>query len=116
MRISDWSSDVCSSDLVVDLHDPSGSDCLRQGAPGRGADDPIIVELDVLHDAQIGAHDLEARFLNDAPGKPRPMQADNIEDLVGKLRRLLSQVRDLGSLRYVKSIEVREEENTSEFQ
>src|SRR3546814_15915307 len=34
------------------------------------------------------------------------MQAANIEDLVGKLRRLLEQVRDLGSLPYVKRIEV----------
>src|SRR3546814_20888581 len=106
MRISDWSSDVCSSDLVVDLHDPSGSDCLRQGAPGRGADDPIIVELAVLHDAQIGAHDIEDRIHNDAPGQPRPIKDANIEDLLGKLRPLMYQCTEHGSLQYCKRIAI----------
>src|SRR3546814_1894624 len=34
MRISDWSSDVCSSDLVWALADPEGSQSLKQIAPG----------------------------------------------------------------------------------
>src|SRR3546814_14322110 len=37
MRISDWSSDVCSSDLFSVTHDPTlkGADCLRcAGASG----------------------------------------------------------------------------------
>src|SRR3546814_15702945 len=49
MRISDWSSDVCSSDLIIALHDPlpplfvaEGGDRIRscdlEGVAGNGAD------------------------------------------------------------------------------
>jgi len=75
---------------VVDLHAPPGDDRLAQSTAGGRTDDPIIVAFAVLHNAKIGAHDLEDRFLNDAPGKTRPMQDANIEDLVGKLRFLVA--------------------------
>src|SRR3546814_19746605 len=44
MRISDWSSDVCSSDLVGALHDQVAADARRLGQEG-GA--PLACRLDV---------------------------------------------------------------------
>src|SRR3546814_17092653 len=42
MRISDWSSDVCSSDLRIDAHDVS---VCGQGAGARAEDDPAAGEV-----------------------------------------------------------------------
>src|SRR3546814_3926474 len=42
MRISDWSSDVCSSDLRIDAHDVSVG---GQGAGARAEDDPAAGEV-----------------------------------------------------------------------
>src|SRR3546814_10457528 len=50
MRISDWSSDVCSSDLCT-LHTGSGTDCIV----GRGAN---IGHGAVLHGCRIGENAL----------------------------------------------------------
>src|SRR3546814_17442227 len=57
MRISDWSSDVCSSDLVVAFDQPHGAvDDLRAPAPqavGGGAEE---VGQPRSRDVQLGAH------------------------------------------------------------
>src|SRR3546814_2220865 len=58
MRISDWSSDVCSSDLVVDL--ARGAD--QRGLFGRGADEEPRIDRDAMPaDAGAGRQDVDAR-------------------------------------------------------
>src|SRR3546814_3008512 len=43
MRISDWSSDVCSSDLAVQDSDaPASSDAQTRSGAGTGANDIIV--------------------------------------------------------------------------
>src|SRR3546814_17950864 len=84
MRISDWSSDVCSSDLIaIALLDHAAADRvdLRHGfdagpAPGR----PEINDHDLaLQCAELGA----GRTLQDAAGRPGRLLAD----LAGRRRR-----------------------------
>src|SRR3546814_15246275 len=56
MRISDWSSDVCSSDLAVD----AGRVAMR--LPERGDRDPPLPPADLLHRLVITLDDLRARL------------------------------------------------------
>src|SRR3546814_10594181 len=63
MRISDWSSDVCSSDLTVPAPEPDGGAVperiARSGAPrperdrGARADNPIPRRRQSLHPAPV---------------------------------------------------------------
>src|SRR3546814_10932827 len=64
MRISDWSSDVCSSDLAReqwayagDIHQ-AASDF---GLAGARADAPVVLEHLLLHDRQLRAEHLQAK-------------------------------------------------------
>src|SRR3546814_14023781 len=41
MRISDWSSDVCSSDLLPDVHDAGAPQFRRNFPPGCGPAQPL---------------------------------------------------------------------------
>src|SRR3546814_14856045 len=59
MRISDWSSDVCSSDLLVDDH--AGRADLRTD-PGRLHLRQLFVAVDLLH-RHTGRHVLRIRML-----------------------------------------------------
>src|SRR3546814_10352277 len=55
MRISDWSSDVCSSDLVYDRGGPYGARCAQRVAKRDGAAhgvDDILVQAQVADDGQ----------------------------------------------------------------
>src|SRR3546814_20376205 len=61
MRISDWSSDVCSSDLHRARHGDAGD--------GDGADELDVVDLDILLGDQPVA---EARALDRHEGVDRP--------------------------------------------
>src|SRR3546814_1381273 len=58
MRISDWSSDVCSSDLFVTL--ASGSDCDEDGLPiranARVAAASVNAGESVSYDLEAGRH------------------------------------------------------------
>src|SRR3546814_4432534 len=53
MRISDWSSDVCSSDLRLPVAVDQGEAGLRLLAVGRYAA-PLEVPLELLGDARLG--------------------------------------------------------------
>src|SRR3546814_3851301 len=50
MRISDWSSDVCSSDLLAEMVHPAGDGF-------RDEQVPVVVPID--HQAAIGLDDIE---------------------------------------------------------
>src|SRR3546814_16894673 len=92
MRISDWSSDVCSSDLrheqlvAAGIHQPQ--------AVVRGATDLQGLQADILADAVLGVHDIVARLerahlleeLLDAPAPAarRACHARSAERRVGK--------------------------------
>src|SRR3546814_15156257 len=56
MRISDWSSDVCSSDLQVGAHrvERAGFGIDRHLPCGKRARNPVLEPLDTLH-AFVGA-------------------------------------------------------------
>src|SRR3546814_10400059 len=58
MRISDWSSDVCSSDLVfcVGRHQPSFDECMQQGGPA-----PHITVPTPAHCARVAPVDRQRR-------------------------------------------------------
>src|SRR3546814_3863652 len=62
MRISDWSSDVCSSDLREDRENTEGPD-LETGDVRRLLDGVLVV-AECVEEAEIGpADDLETDFL-----------------------------------------------------
>src|SRR3546814_17751278 len=52
MRISDWSSDVCSSDLPSSPRRPA----CKSGRRGQGGQSPIEVVDDVHHSARAGVY------------------------------------------------------------
>src|SRR3546814_13467944 len=63
MRISDWSSDVCSSDLLVDSADDAIPLKLEQLVPDgrvadarRGLDNPLLVQLVAQIPEQLVEH------------------------------------------------------------
>src|SRR3546814_6855441 len=53
MRISDWSSDVCSSDLMSGLFRPSSGEILLHGNPIHGLDARAINRLGIARSFQI---------------------------------------------------------------
>src|SRR3546814_6895200 len=54
MRISDWSSDVCSSDLVANLHDLGRIDVLVGPVHFRNVDQAFDARFDLDERAVIG--------------------------------------------------------------
>src|SRR3546814_10163293 len=74
MRISDWSSDVCSSDLVVVVEAPIG---IEGGAGGEhvGFLEPVMAHLvarDADADDEVAAYRITNRR-NDFPQKSQPV-------------------------------------------
>src|SRR3546814_6180183 len=90
MRISDWSSDVCSSDLLRDRGDRPG----HAGGAAEVAVEPGDVGID------LGLGRLER-------GERRAVALDRLAPLVGQALRVELQVRRRGT---------RSEEHTSELQ
>src|SRR3546814_1418040 len=62
MRISDWSSDVCSSDLIFHLGVVDGA--LRGGAPGLFGRFIVGIEADDVEGGEV--HEVEALRIADA--------------------------------------------------
>src|SRR3546814_18737190 len=77
MRISDWSSDVCSSDLRHQLHHPA-----RAGVADRGAVELAFLPRDRVDEGPVAfvargdAHRREARHLDRVEAVRLPPAAD----------------------------------------
>src|SRR3546814_11771161 len=67
MRISDWSSDVCSSDLV-------GGEVVEVGATGEVARHPAVGRLDRDADTVVLAHEQHRRRQPLVGGPPRGVE------------------------------------------
>src|SRR3546814_3561155 len=105
MRISDWSSDVCSSDLRYELHH------------GVAITDPAIVAAAELSNRYITDRFLpdKAIVLIDEAGARIRMEIDSKPEVMDKLDRRIIQLKiereavkkeaDEGSLRRLKAIE-----------
>src|SRR3546814_20978229 len=115
MRISDWSSDVCSSDLLLDEELHYGDGARRRQLPvraeGEGVDRPAVgVPVDAQHPVDVvrhvggdllqragGAGELRTAVLTDsrtAPGEEdrghehQPVPADGGADRTGAVWRM----------------------------
>src|SRR3546814_10926191 len=76
MRISDWSSDVCSSDLMDALRADLASETLRQGAhAGLGARKSTEQRLSADRPSGAGKENGAGTARNHAPGGFGPGQA-----------------------------------------
>src|SRR3546814_1554249 len=76
MRISDWSSDVCSSDLIYHVHPRPRP--LHPACEGRGMNSPTSRSLKHLRDLGYAAAVVERRV----PGKPITIDLFGCIDLV----------------------------------
>src|SRR3546814_5660171 len=106
MRISDWSSDVCSSDLVDVLQ----VRLVGFGQNGTVADEPGVIAFDQPHALRVQAERVALLVQRLDPGEQARVQADRVA-VRGKLRsvlgaQLVAYVVGLG----------RSEEHTSELQ
>src|SRR3546814_11090507 len=109
MRISDWSSDVCSSDLVLGLAVPDH----RGRAAGR------LVDAPVLRRDHAAADHRPAHCRPGEPGSPRP-EADR-HPAVGDRKSVVwgksVSVRvDLGGRRSIKKKKTKQQLNTIQTQ
>src|SRR3546814_15948828 len=86
MRISDWSSDVCSSDLIGDLVQKTEAEMLRTPNFGRKS-------LNEIKEALAG---MGLRLGMDIPGWP----PENIEELTKKLEQEYTTGRNHGFRRW----------------
>src|SRR3546814_16659120 len=84
MRISDWSSDVCSSDLVFELRDAL---LLRGGAPFLGGGDGVGACLLDLVAGQMRANAFAALAHRPQIGGARLGGADGVDIGGARLRR-----------------------------
>src|SRR3546814_10346486 len=98
MRISDWSSDVCSSDLTVAV-----ADAVKAVADEIGATSAQVALAWVLANPAVASPLVGARTLR------------QIEDNIGALNVVLSEA-DKARLDEVSRVEPRSEEHTSELQ
>src|SRR3546814_1367753 len=119
MRISDWSSDVCSSDLPDKPWRSAGADrevdyALRQRFPLWGkrglartaaTQDAVAVGLDRITTARDLLSDAEAAYA-------RYWHADQAVAVLDRRIALLRQVEEMAGVRYA----LRSEEHTSELQ
>src|SRR3546814_7237535 len=127
MRISDWSSDVCSSDLVQVAERPLGVDdvdphdvALRLHPRREALADHLVA------DHQVGEEHPPLPPLDagaDAPGKELRVALDvrhQVEQLLGRVRDLpflgVGGHSRRASVRYSAAGRVRSEEHTSELQ
>src|SRR3546814_5416004 len=116
MRISDWSSDVCSSDLLVELGDDLAHGLGRAG--GRGND--------VLEDAAAAAPVLVGRAVDDLlarggsvhGGHQAALDAPLVVEHLGDRRQAVGGARSVGDdrLAVVRLVVDRSDEHTSELQ
>src|SRR3546814_14226147 len=83
MRISDWSSDVCSSDLLATVEKALGDLGAMLGALAQG---------DLTHRIAEGHRGLFAQLADDA----NPL-AEKLADIVGRLHQTAGNVRDARS-------------------
>src|SRR3546814_9252342 len=82
MRISDWSSDVCSSDLVHKIHDAYVSPVLQIYAPVK----LLANQLENLFDFPVRFREVDAACANPLLAIPQSMICD-FEIQVGNLGR-----------------------------
>src|SRR3546814_7509803 len=102
MRISDWSSDVCSSDLREDRENTEGPD-LETGDVRRLLDGVLVV-AECVEEAEIGpADDLETDFLGVAGDSGAEITKQRLLHLFGRVHQ-------------ERQIDDRSEEHTSELQ
>src|SRR3546814_2433534 len=108
MRISDWSSDVCSSDLVA----KRGGRILREVELSTGVDEDLGIRLLRLGSAKDIARCLLARV-----ARQRHQRGGNAESAVALLRNLIGRALDrAGVAEFGDLVECRSEEHTSELQ
>src|SRR3546814_2536333 len=78
MRISDWSSDVCSSDLEVERRQPgplgAGADQLRAADPGDGLLDADLAQGFDRNEGVLAAADRDEGVAAQAELLPLPFQ------------------------------------------
>src|SRR3546814_9174145 len=120
MRISDWSSDVCSSDLIV-----ADGGIIEQAPVAENPDD-LAVHTDRLalfddqRTVQAAADLLEAALVRVVPICASIRQVEGIGEGLARSDRLLRQVRDaVHGIRQSDAVPVhgcRSEEHTSELQ
>src|SRR3546814_7413175 len=78
MRISDWSSDVCSSDLDGDL--AAAPRLLRQRDDLHRRGERFVRTLPLVADAEAVARHADSTQFVDPPGRERALGAAPIED------------------------------------
>src|SRR3546814_8555665 len=66
MRISDWSSDVCSSDLVARSRNPASGGVLGQGVSGRLFGSAVRSPSSIIL-PKLGTSERRVEFVVDAP-------------------------------------------------
>src|SRR3546814_6068018 len=111
MRISDWSSDVCSSDLA----DLLGERATLLGI--AGCDDRITLRQVPLGAILVGRHAVISCEM--APQHLHLLSVFEADDVIGLHRRPDRHRRlllDFGFVCFVKSVQRRSEEHTSELQ
>src|SRR3546814_2295636 len=68
MRISDWSSDVCSSDLVTAPDDVTDNDVFQFKATAKAEETPEDAECDTENN--VATDDASAYIYGEAAGEP----------------------------------------------
>src|SRR3546814_12745286 len=85
MRISDWSSDVCSSDLEVT--GMSGGGMVEVVLTGKGEARKVAIDRALVDPAEVEVlEDLLVAAINDARAKADARSAEDMQKLTGGLR------------------------------
>src|SRR3546814_8735355 len=118
MRISDWSSDVCSSDLVLQrvAADVAGEADHRLGDVAE----QVQAAVDDVAEGIAGVADQDARAIERAAGEPATGEQDRVaaQHRAGGIEQAIGAVADVGNQVagvVAEDIE-RSEEHTSELQ
>src|SRR3546814_5865818 len=112
MRISDWSSDVCSSDLIAAVRDGGGE-------VSEAVEQPVHTLRSLLHLAQLDDRLVDRLHVRLKGGPSRRIERQKVQlvRLGGEHHRLVGDLAlDLGVERLGGLDEVRSEEHTSELQ
>src|SRR3546814_5835404 len=76
MRISDWSSDVCSSDLTVHYVSPSVWAWREKRAEKIGQSADLVLCLFPMEPPIYARHDVDARFVGHPLADAMPLEPD----------------------------------------
>src|SRR3546814_20079609 len=95
MRISDWSSDVCSSDLAVRAAaEEAAMERLLDALTGKGASEATRqsfrqrIREGHLDDSEVEIEVADTPSMNfELPGQPGQMSMINLSDMLGKIGR-----------------------------